>query len=432
MRAIADLHIHSKYSRATSISMDLSTLAFFGKMKGLDIIGTGDITHPKWFEEIKSNLTCDDESGLYKLREKPDQGLRFMITVELATVFSEANKARKVHHLILIPSLEVAAQVSDLLKDKGNLSVDGRPILNTSSPELVDKLMHASDMIEVIPAHVWTPWWSIFGSVSGYDSVEECYKDQTDHIHALETGLSSDPPMNWRLSQLDRYTLLSNSDCHSPQPYRLGREANVFQLTKLTYPEIIDAVRRKDPRRLIFTIETKPEYGKYHWTGHRDCGVSIPPSEALKLDNMCPKCGRKLTVGVEQRVEDLADRPIGFKPPNVPGFVYLLPLQEFISTALNGSTPSSKKVQQIYNLFIDAFGSEFAVLLDASIDAIAKIGGVGIANLIKAIRENTLKVTPGYDGVYGKMLFSGGEIKKEKAVKKRGLERWMGAPEEDA
>jgi len=314
MRVIADLHIHSKYSRATSQKMNINEITRFAEMKGLNLIGTGDFTHPKWLSELKSSLVEDGDTGVYKPVNAPGSAVRFMITGEVSTIFSWEGRTKKVHHLILTPNIETAEQINERLSRFGDLSADGRPTLEMTAAELVEEVMEVSTMNEVIPAHVWTPWFSVFGAFSGFDSIEDCYEDMSGHIHALETGLSSDPPMNWRLSRLDRYTLVSNSDSHSPYPWRMGREANVFELPRLTYGEVLDAVRRKDPERFLFTIETDPAYGKYHWTGHRKCGVSLPPAEAIKLGNRCPVCGRPLTKGVEQRVEELADRPYGFKP----------------------------------------------------------------------------------------------------------------------
>ena len=252
--------------------------------------------------------------------------------------------------------------------------------------------------------------------------MDECYEDQASKIHALETGLSSDPPMNWRLSSLDRYTLISNSDSHSPQPHRLGREANVFELKEPNYWDIVEAIRVKDPNRLLLTIETWPEYGKYHWTGHRACGVSLPPSEALKIGNRCPKCGGKLTVGVEQRVEELADRPPGYRPPDTPGYIHLLPLQELISVAL-GVSMGSKRVQTLYSRLLQAFGDEFKVMLEAPIDAIGKVSEPVVAQAIDAVRRDAVKVTPGYDGVYGVIELPRGD--PEEPERREGLEGWM-------
>lgn len=406
MRVYADLQIHSKYSRATSQEMDIRNIAFFAAIKGLDVVGTGDILHPRWFEEVSHELVEDGDAGLYQLRDKPDAKVRFMVTTEVSTVYLTAGKSRKVHHCLLLPSLDVAHQVADALDNLGDLSSDGRPILSVSSAELVERVLSVSSDIEVFPAHAWTPWWSIFGSVSGFDSLHECYEDQVSNIHALETGLSSDPPMNWRLSALDRFTLLSNSDCHSPYPHRLGREANVFELEKLSYDEILKAIREKDPSRLLHTIETKPEYGKYHWTGHRDCGVSMPPAQALRLSNRCPKCGKLMARGVDQRVEQLADRPRGFKPTGVPGFRYLLPLHEIIAAVLGEANPMGTRIAKIYNSLVRAFRNEFEVCLETSLERIGSVAGKEIAAAIEAVRNDTIKVEPGYDGIYGRISLS--------------------------
>ncbi|MCS7116883.1 MAG: endonuclease Q family protein [Nitrososphaerota archaeon] len=404
MRVFADLHIHSKYSAATSVNMDINTIVFYAMLKGLRLIGTGDITHPKWFKEVSELLIPDDDTNLLKLKEKPQLPIRFMITTEVATVYSDAGKIRKIHHLLLIPSLEVAAQVSDVLGRSGDLSIDGRPVLSLTSPELVEKMVQISKLIEIIPAHIWTPWWSILGANSGYDSIEECYADQVHHIHALETGLSSDPPMNWRVSKLDRYTLVSNSDSHSPHPYRLGREANIFELKELSYIEVLNAIRTKDPKRFLSTIETKPEYGKYHYSGHRDCEVSMSGIDAIKHGGKCPKCGKALTKGVEQRVEELADRPQGYILKDVPRFHHLLPLHEVIATVIGASNPSVKNVQSIYDNLIKAFGDEFSVMIFAPLAEIERVAGREMAIAIQAVREDSIKVIPGYDGLYGRIV----------------------------
>ncbi|MEM1524643.1 MAG: endonuclease Q family protein [Nitrososphaerales archaeon] len=404
MKIFADLHIHSKYSAATSVNMNIHTIAYYAMIKGLQIVGTGDITHPKWFKEVSELLIPDGDTNLLKLKEKPQLPIRFMITTEVATVYFDAGKTRKIHHLLLIPSLDVAAQISDVLRKSGDLEVDGRPVLTLTSPELVEKIKQISELIEIIPAHIWTPWWSILGANSGYDSIKECYADQVHHIHALETGLSSDPPMNWRVSELDRYTLISNSDSHSPQPYRLGREANVFELDELSYIEILNVIRTKDPKRFLSTIETKPEYGKYHYSGHRNCEVSMSGIEAIKHGNKCPKCGKILTKGVEQRVEELADRPQGYMPKDVPWFHHLLPLHEVIATVIGASSPYVKSVQMIYDNLIKAFGNEFSVMIFAPLAEIERVAGKEIAITIQAVREDSIKVIPGYDGLYGKIV----------------------------
>jgi uncharacterized protein (TIGR00375 family) len=264
--------------------------------------------------------------------------------------------------------------------------------------------MQTSSENMIFPAHVWTPWFSVFGAFSGFDSIEECYQDMTKHIHALETGLSSDPPMNWRLSKLDQFTLVSNSDSHSFWPWRIGREANVFELDEITYPAVVDAIRSKDPARFKFTVETDPAYGKYHWTGHRNCNVSLSPQEAKKMGNICPVCRRKLTKGVEQRVEELADRPVDFKPANVPGFMRLLPLSEIIATVLNAGSPSTQAVWKIYNALVAKFDDEFTVLIDASKEALSEVVDAQVADAIVKVRAGSVTVVPGYDGVYGKLV----------------------------
>jgi len=370
LRIIADLHIHSPYSRATSQKMRVEEIARFAGIKGLNLVGTGDFTHPKWLEELKEALIPESDTGLYKVAKTPKTSVYFMITTEVCTVFNFGNEAKKIHHVILTPSIETAIQINERLSRHGDLALDGRPTLNMTAPQLVEEVMEISKENMIFPAHVWTPWFSIFGAFSGFDSVEECYQDMTKHIYALETGLSSDPPMNWRLSKLDKFTLVSNSDSHSFWPWRIGREANVFEFEKLTYREVVDAIRCKDNGRFKFTIETDPAYGKYHWTGHRNCHVSLPPQEAIKLGNICPVCRRKLTKGVEQRVEELADRSADFKPENAIGFMHLLPLSEIIATVLKTDSPSTQAVWKIYNVLIENFGDEYTVLIDASIDAL--------------------------------------------------------------
>jgi len=297
-----------------------------------------------------------------------------------------------------------------------------------TAPQLVEEIMQISNENVVIPAHAWTPWFSLFGAFSGFDRIEDCYQDTAKHIPALETGLSSDPPMNWRLSALDNFALVSNSDSHSHWPWRIGREANVFELERLTYGEVVDSIRLKDPKRFKFTIETDPAYGKYHWTGHRNCKVSLSPQEAIKLGNHCPVCRRRLTKGVEQRVEELADRPVGFKPENATGYMHLLPLSEIIATVLGVAYPSVQKVWEIYNALIARFGDEYTVLIDASEEEMSKIAESRIAEAVVRVREEKVKVIPGYDGVYGQLVIFEGieEIKpKKEPIKQRSLADFM-------
>jgi uncharacterized protein (TIGR00375 family) len=418
LRIIADLHIHSRYSRATSQQMSIAEIARFAKIKGLNLVGTGDFTHPKWLREIQETLVPEPDTSLYKVASNTDSPVRFMLTTEVSTIFNFNNESKKVHHVILTPTMETAVQINDVLRSYGDLDADGRPMLNMPAPNLVEEVMATSSENMIFPAHAWTPWFSVFGAFSGFDSIEECYQDMTKHIHALETGLSSDPPMNWRLSKLDRFALVSNSDSHSFWPWRIGREANVFELERASYHEVVDAIHSKDPARFKFTIETDPAYGKYHWTGHRNCKVSLSSQEAQKLGNICPVCRRKLTKGVEQRVEELADRPPDFKPINVPGFVRLLPLSEIIATVLGVDSPSTQAVWRIYNLLVGKFGDEYAVLMDASKDALTEVVEEPIADAVLRVRAGSVSVVPGYDGVYGKLVL-GAAASAEKPRRER-------------
>ncbi len=383
--------------------MNIGEITRFAAIKGLSIVGTGDFTHPKWLEELRQELVEVPETDLYRPAKRTQSPISYMITGEVATIFSFENRVRKIHHVVLTPSLETAVQINDRLANYGSLTSDGRPMLNMTAPQLVEEVMQVTPDNMVIPAHAWTPWFSLFGAFSGFDRMEDCYQDTTKHIHALETGLSSDPPMNWRLSSLDKYTLVSNSDSHSHWPWRLGREANVFELEKPTYSEITDAITKKDVNRFKLTIETDPAYGKYHWTGHRKCQVSLSPQEAVKFGGLCPVCRRELTKGVEQRVEELADRPAAFRPKNVPGYIRLLPLSEIISTVLGTAYPSVQKVWEVYNSLIERFGNEYAVLIDASTEEMSKITDARVAEAVVKVREGRIRVKPGYDGVYGEL-----------------------------
>jgi uncharacterized protein (TIGR00375 family) len=383
--------------------MSISEISRFAKIKGLNLVGTGDFTHPEWLREIQETLVPEPDTSLYRVASKAGSPVRFMLTTEACTIFNFENSVKKVHHVILTPSVETAVQVNEALSRYGDLSADGRPLLNMSAPQLVEEVMAVSGENMVFPAHVWTPWFSVFGAFSGFDRIEDCYQDTNKHIHALETGLSSDPPMNWRLSGLDQFALVSNSDCHSFWPWRIGREANVFELEHVSYGEVLDAVCSKDPSRFRFTIETDPAYGKYHWTGHRKCNVSLSPREAQKFGNICPVCRRKLTKGVEQRVEELADRPVDFKPADVPGFMRLMPLSEIIATVLGAGSPSTQAVWKIYNLLVSRFGDEYTVLIDASREALVEVVDAAIADAVLRVRAGSVRVVPGYDGVYGKL-----------------------------
>ncbi len=401
MRVVADLQLHSKYALATSKEMDLEHLANGARVKGLNLLGTGDFTHPKWFSELKARLEPIAGTGLFSYR-----GMTWMLSGEVSTVYEQEKRKRKVHHLIYAPDLEAVAQVNELLSMYGKLASDGRPVLTgINSAELVELLTSVSGAIVVIPAHAWTPWFSVFGSKSGFDSLAECYQDQAGKIFAVETGLSSDPAMNWRLSSLDTVALVSNSDAHSPNPWRLGREANVFELARLTYWEVFGAIREKDPTKFRFTIEVDPGYGKYHYSGHKKCGVSLPPDEAARVGNRCPNCGKKLTVGVLQRVEELADRPVGYVPKGAVPYRNLLPLYEIISYATGVKRLYVKSVIEQQDRLIRDFGNELSVLLDVPEGQLFRSTSPKVAEAILAVRENRVRFIPGYDGVYGIPVF---------------------------
>jgi len=422
LRVFWDAHIHSKYSRATSANMEIPEICRYAQMKGLNLVGSGDFTHPRWLAELKSSLMKVPETDLYLPTGTANPSVYIMITGEVSTIFEHEGVTKKIHHVILTSSLEVAEQINDRLAKHGDLMVDGRPTLNTSASELVEEVMAISGRNEVFPAHCWTPWFSIFGANSGFDRVEDCYLDMTRYIHALETGLSSDPAMNWRLSSLDRFTLVSNSDCHSPYPFRIGREANVLELDRLTYDLVVDAVRKKDSRLFKYTIETDPSYGKYHWTGHRACNISMSASDAVKLGGRCPVCHRKMTKGVEERVEELADRPASFRPNNAIGYVHLLPLQEIIASVIGSENPSTPKVWQAYDVLVTKLGSEYSILLDASREELAKVAGSEVAEAVVRVREDAVKVVPGYDGVYGRLVLFP-ELEKERSRREVGGKR---------
>lgn len=409
MLVFADLHIHSKYSRATSKNMDIEHISIGAKKKGLNLLGTGDFTHKLWLRELKMNLKEAGE-GIYKSR----QDVFFILTTEVSNVYEKDGKIKKIHNIILAKNFDVVEQVNEILSKYGDLEKDGRPSLNLDCAEMVELLKNHIKDVEIIPAHIWTPWFSLFGSRSGFDSIYECFEDQTKHILALETGLSSDPEMNWRLSELDKFALVSFSDSHSPNPWRLGREACVFELKELSFDSVIKAIKNKNPKKFLYTIEVDPSYGKYHWDGHRNCGVALPPKEAEKLGNICPVCKKPLTIGVLHRVEKLADREEGFVPKNAIPFKRLLPLYEVISYSLGEGKLYSKKIERIEEKLISHFGNELKVLLEASGNEILKVvENEKIANGILLNREGKIKVIPGYDGVYGKPVFGDVEIKPQ-------------------
>ncbi len=398
MRYIADLHLHGKYSRATSKNLLLPELEKYANIKGINLLSTADFTHPKWIEHLKENLE-EDDTGI--LRTKTD--FPFILQTELSLIYSQEGKGRRVHLLLYARNFEVVEQITEALLKIGRVDYDGRPIFGISCIEFTELMKAIDKDIEIVPAHIWTPWFSVFGSKGGFDSLKECFGDQLKHIHALETGLSSDPAMNWRLSQLDKYTLISNSDSHSFWPWRIGREANVFEYKDLTYDNFLETLKTR--KNFKETIEVDPAYGKYHYDGHRKCNVCLRPSETMKLKGICPVCKKDLTIGVEYRVEELADRPEGYIPDDAIPFRTLMPLSDIISK-MKSRAVSTKTVWDEYNKILSKFDNEMSVLLDATLNDLEKATDPHIAQAIIDVREGKIKVQPGYDGEYGIPIFS--------------------------
>jgi len=454
MRFIADFHIHSKYSRATSKDMVLEELDRWADDKGILVMGTGDFTHPVWFNEIKTKLE-PVEPGLYKLKKEfklptikgTFSDTRFILTAEISGIYSRGGKTRRIHNILFSPSIEVVEKINSALSAIGNLKSDGRPILGLDSEKLAEIVFGIDEDIAIVPSHAWTPWFSIFGSMSGFDSIEECFGKYADRIFAIETGLSSDPAMNWRLSKLDKIALISNSDSHSLQ--KIGREANIFD-TELSYAGIIEAIKDGIPTSrekaeqnaelrgnfgvsqretssiqhssaFIATLEFFPEEGKYHYDGHRVCGVVFSPEETKKHKGICPVCKRPLTVGVVYRIDQLADsKPEVINKGNYHHFnnrvpyYNLVPLNEIISEAFGVGT-ASKKVKEAYLDLIKKFGSELKILLEISEEELRKSVDPIIVEGIKRVREGKVEIRPGYDGEYGEVeIFKDGEREKMK------------------
>lgn len=405
MKMIADLHIHSRFSMATSKEGTPENLDFWARKKGISLIGTGDFTHPVWREELKERLVSEG-NGLYRLRDEyvkeesrkfPGEGTRFVVSGEISSIYKKNGKTRKVHNVILLPGLEAADAMAQRLEKIGNIHSDGRPILGLDSHDLLEMMLDVCPEGILIPAHIWTPHFSVLGAKSGFDSVEECFEELAPYIHALETGLSSDPAMNWRISKLDRYQLVSNSDAHSPS--KLGREANLLDID-CSYEGLYRAIQTGEG--LEGTVEFFPEEGKYHFDGHRKCGVSLSPVEAEWLGGICPVCGKKLTMGVDHRVEQLADRAEGFVKKDGKKYESLVPLPEVISTCM-GYSAASKKVQGCFEQMIQTLGTEFDILRNVPSEDIKSCAGERIAEGIENVRTGNVKRIPGYDGEYGKI-----------------------------
>jgi DNA helicase II / ATP-dependent DNA helicase PcrA len=410
MKFIADLHVHSKYSRATARNLDLENLYIAARMKGVTVVGTGDFTYPSWFDEICEKLE-PAEPGLFKLKDEYAANcdrhipaacrstVRFILSTEISNIYKKNNRTRKNHNLILVPDLEIAAKFNAKLDRIGNIKSDGRPILGLDARNLLEILLETSDQGILIPAHIWTPWFSMLGSKSGFDSIEECFEDLTAHIFAVETGLSSDPPMNWRVSGLDGLTLVSNSDAHSPM--NVGREANIFN-TGLSYGEIKSALVSKDPATFLGTFEFYAEEGKYHLDGHRNCKVRLWPQKTLECDGICPVCGKALTLGVLYRVEELADRNENTMPEKRPAYFSLIQLIDILSEILMVG-PKSKKVKNAYQSIISQLGSELDILHVLDPVEIERAGIPLLKEAIRKMRNREINVLPGYDGEYGQI-----------------------------
>lgn len=406
MRFHADLHMHSRYAYACSKNSDLEHLTWWARRKGVTLMGTGDFTHPAWLERLREALV-PAEPGLFRLREDLDREIsatlpasvagapvRYMLSVEVSTVYRQGGRSRKIHHLVHLPGFDQVETFNRALAKVADLSVDGRPTVGMSSRDLLEATLACGEGAYLVPAHVWTPWFGVFGSKSGFDSLEECFGDLTGHIFALETGLSADPAMMWQVSGLDRYRLVSYSDAHSPPI--VGRETTVFE-TGLDYFAVLRALRTGTG--LSGTTEFFPEAGKYHVDGHRKCGVRLDPEESRKLDGLCPVCGRKLTVGVLSRVEDLADRPAGRGPRGAAGFRNLVPLPDVVAEVL-GVGAKSKKVSAETDRLVAALGPELKILGDLPLDDIA-VQSPRLAEAVGRLRRGEVRRIPGYDGEFG-------------------------------
>jgi DNA helicase II / ATP-dependent DNA helicase PcrA len=422
MKFIADLHVHSHFSRATASNLDLEHLYVSAQLKGITVIATGDITHPEWFKEISEKLE-PAESGLYRLKNNIEKkcddqvplscrnDVRFMLNSEISCIYKKNGKTRKNHNLVFFPDLAVAELFNQKLSKIGNIVSDGRPILGIDARNLLEILLETSDQAFLVPAHIWTPWFSLLGSKSGFDSLKECFEDLSSHIFAIETGLSSDPVMNWRVSFLDGLTLISNSDAHSPD--KLGREANIFN-TELSYPAMKKALKHREDQTFLGTYEYYPEEGKYYFDGHRNCRIRFSPKITIKNGGNCPVCGKPLTIGVLNRVEELCDRQDGEKPQNASPFYSKIPLKEIIAEIFNIGS-GSKKVMHHYQHALHVLGSELAILDSISLSNIDLAGIPMLKEAVKRMREGNIHINPGFDGEFGKIqIFT--EIEKKGVI----------------
>ena len=417
MDYVADLHIHSPYSRATSPTSTLTGLAAWARVKGICVLGTGDFTHPGWFRQLKAELE-PAEPGFFRLKDEAaicspltgvpssDATVRFLLSAEVSSIYKRHGKVRKVHNLLYVPDFDSAERLNLRLAGIGNIASDGRPILGLDSRDLLEILLEEAPEGFLVPAHIWTPWFSLFGSRSGFDDIKDCFGDLTEHVFALETGLSSDPDMNRLISGLDRFSLISNSDCHSPG--KLGREANLFS-TGLDYFSMRDAIRGNRRGTFRATVEFFPEEGKYHFDGHRACNVCVDPVEARRLNLLCPVCAKPLTIGVHHRVMELADRRQPLFAQSAPEVFSLIPLPEVLAE-ISGVGPASKEVMRQYTLAIDCFGSEFNLLLHSPLEEISHNSPI-LGEAIGRMRSGRVIRHPGYDGEFGVIrVFAEGEL----------------------
>lgn len=411
MEQVLDLHLHSRFSRACSANLTLPNIERACQRKGIDIIGTADFTHPQWFKEINQQLVEIEQSGLYRLAEAVDSPVKFLLSTEVALIYKQGDRVRRLHLVIHAPNVEAVRQLNQELTDRGlNLRSDGRPILGLTAPELVRICRQINPYFIIYPAHIWTPWFSVFGSKSGFNKLEECFADQTEFIYAYETGLSSDPPMNWRCSELDSLVLLSNSDAHSLA--NLARESTIINLSELSYSRFYNILKDREKKQIITTLEFFPEEGMYHLDGHRQCNFVCQPAETQKLNGFCPQCRRPLTIGVLSRVAQLADRPEGYRPERMPNFEKLVELDKIIAQSLGVKSRNSKKVQEIYEQMLIAFGNELTVLRKTSLVDIEKQFGSLLAKAISRVRQGQLIIEPGFDGQYGVIKIFNNQVKE--------------------
>lgn len=427
MQVVTDLHIHSKYSRAVSSKMTLEGLAKWADKKGIDLVASGDWTHPVWIREIESKLK-PVKQGVFKL-EGFESSVKFLLSTEISSIYTQENKTRKVHNLIWVSSIKTAKKISEQLRQRGaNLMSDGRPIIGLSSKELAELVWSIDKKAVIIPAHIWTPWFAMFGSKSGFDSLEQCWGKYKKRIYAVETGLSSDPEMNWGVSDLEHCSLVSFSDAHSPA--KLGRELTIFDLEELNFDNLASALKRKkneSPNKILYTIEFYPEEGKYHFSGHRKCGITFSSEDINNRGTTCPVCGKPLTLGVLYRVNELKDKKVEIskkknaqglmqyfnrKDPARPPYVKLVPLTEILSQVLDVG-PKTKTVRSEYNRLINSFETELNILTELEINKIAQVSGDKVAEAVKKVREGDIVVKPGYDGVFGEVKIGDKEDKKK-------------------